>query len=215
MTATDLANLALSHLGAITISDIAAPTNKEGRAMALHWPRARAEALQSRRWTCAIKREDLALSGDQPLQIDGFSKAFDLPCDCLRILEINGTDSTRWEGSFLIESRAILTNEETVRLRFIFDNTDLDTWDPLLIDAVALLLAAKAARSLTGSEAVEQTLRQQYERLAVPKASLADGQQEGSGENSPLLRLISQSAGSRFRGASPDLHGLYRDRWPQ
>lgn len=179
--------------------------------MALHWPQARKEVLRSRRWTCATKREDLNRSGEPTSEADEFAYAYDLPCDCVRLLEVNGNDVAQWQGSFLIEGQRLLSNAETVRLRYIFDNDDPTTWDALLVDAVALLLAAKAARNLTGSETVEANIRQQYERLTLPKAATADGQQESSGENSPLLKLISRSAGARFRGAHNDLHGLYRD----
>lgn len=211
MTATDIANLALSHLGSATIADIDAGDTKEARTMALHWPQARKEVLRSRRWTCATARADLAQSGTQPAEADPFSYAFDLPCDFIRLLEVNNADASQYDGSFLLEGSTLLHNEDTVRIRYTFDNDDPTTWDALLVDAVALLLAAKAARNLTGSETVEANLRQQYERLALPKAATADGQQEGSGEQSPLLKLISRSSGARFRGAHNDLHGLYRD----
>jgi hypothetical protein len=201
-------------LGATTIADIEATDSKEARFMALHWPQARKEVLRLRRWTCATKRDDLDLSATQPDAADGFTYSHDLPADCLRVLEINNHDAVQYAGSYSLEGAAILSNFETIRLRYIFDNDDPATWDPLLQDAVVLLLASKAARSLTGSEAVESTLLQQYQRLALPQAGQADAQQERSAENSPLLDLIANSTSTRFRRTNSDPDGLYRDRWP-
>ena len=212
-TSTDIANLALSHLGATTITDIAAGTSKEARTMNTHYAQARRETLRARRWSCAIKRAALVKSGTQPTAGLGFTISHDLPADFLRLLELNGDDLPGWADSYAIENGAILSDTDPLWIRYTFDQTDPDKWDPLLIDAVAMLLAAKAARSLTGSENLESQLRQQYERLTLPKAATADGQQDGSNENNPLLKLIAKSAGNRFRRMG-DVHGLYRDNIP-
>ncbi len=210
-TPTSIANLALSHLGASTITDIEAGTSKEARVMAMHYPLARKEVLRSRRWTCATARATLQQSGQQPDTGHGFTHAHALPSKFLRLLEVNGDDVGKWADAYAIEQNLILSNSCDIWIRYTFDQDNPDKWDSLLLDAVAVLLAAKTARSLTGSEAVESALRSQYERLTLPKASTADGSQDGSGENNRLLKLVGSSASAQFRRRKFDDHGLYRD----
>lgn len=81
-----------------------------------------------------------------------------------------------------------------------------DEYDPLFVEAFATLLASKLARAVTGSEANEASLRQQYETNALPAARTADGHDTQSNENHPLAEMLAGSLLPRRGDFFPDFN---------
>jgi hypothetical protein len=57
---------------------------------------------------------------------------------------------------FVIEGRKLLTDEDTVRIKYIARVTDPQQYDALLIDALSARLASEIAYAATGSTSVSQ-----------------------------------------------------------
>ena len=105
---TDICNLALGHLGEARITSLE-EDSVAARACALHYVNVRDEVLRSHRWNFAQDRKVLAALQDPPEF--GWSRQYQLPLNCLRVLEVNGSEAGDVLGSeYIVEGRRILTN---------------------------------------------------------------------------------------------------------
>lgn len=138
----DICNIALSNLGDQKISSLS-DANERARLCNLRYDDVRDSVLRSHPWSCAVTRTLLARNDTAPVW--GFSYSYSLPSDCLRVLDVE-----EWETPFRIESGVIVTDAETVKLKYIKQVTDPNEFDSLIIQALALKLASEIAESLTG-----------------------------------------------------------------
>lgn len=196
-SATDIANLALQHLGESRISDIGATDDKVSRTCGLNYPQARDEVLQAVPWSCAKTQTTLSKLLVAPLY--KWKAAYQLPADFIRLCAIEGHcawwPSERFDrmGGKLMVGENWWNEEEssdTINIEYIFRQEDTSTFDPLLVECIALLLAAKMARTITGSDSKAQSLLEQYERVTLPRARTLNAQQIYSGVNHPIQRQI-------------------------
>lgn len=192
-SSTDICNLALQHLGESRISSISDTGDKVSRTCALNYPQARDEALQTHPWSCA--KTQVALSKLSAAPLYRWKAAYELPADFIRLCQIGGCDAWYQNEYFDRMGRKLMigggywnedTPADTINIEYIFRQEDTSVFDPLLVECIALLLAAKMARTLTGSDSKAQTLRQEYEQLALPRARTLNAQQLYSGKNHPL-----------------------------
>jgi hypothetical protein len=168
---TTIANLALGKIGSkrILSLDDASP---EARACKLHYDTVRDEVLRSHRWNFAIRRQTLTALTEVPLF--GWSVQYQLPVDCLRVLQLNGYEETEQAGLWEVEGGKILTDEDEAQLKYIARITDGGLFDSIFITALAVKLASVIAKPLTGSSSMSQDLISEYERITGPKARRAD-----------------------------------------
>src|SRR6478736_1305662 len=202
---TDIANLALQHLGESRISSIEDTGDKVSRTCAVNFAQARDEALQSARWSCAKKQDSLSKLADAPLY--KWHAAYQLPADFLRLIEIEGANA--WtpreyfdvQGKTLLIGRGLIDDEmpETIIIEYIRRETDTTVFDPLLVESIAMLLAMKCARSLTGSDSKQSELRQEYERVVLPRAMTLNASPINSSLNHPVRELMAKSFMNRAR----------------
>lgn len=165
MTSTvDIANYALNIIGASNISSLG-ENSKVGRLVNQRYEGVRDAVFRSHPWNCLIRRAELAQETETP--VFGYSRQYNLPTNpfCLRVLEFsNGSLSypqdnmTNNTGGpvFVIEGRKLLTDEDTVRIKYIARVTDPQQYDALLIDALSARLASEIAYAATGSTSVSQ-----------------------------------------------------------
>ncbi|GAA5120679.1 hypothetical protein JIN84_05885 [Luteolibacter yonseiensis] len=194
---TDIANLALQHLGESRITSITDTGDKVSRTCGLNYPQARDEALQTAPWTCAKAQATLTRLSQAPLH--KWKAAYQLPVDFIRLCEVGGGGA--WfpseyfdrMGSRLVLGRGDDETPVTLDIEYIFRQEDTSTYDPLLVECLALLLASKMARTLTGSDSKAQALRDEYERVALPRARTLNAQQIYSGKNHPLRQMLGRS----------------------
>lgn len=211
-TATEIANYSLAVLGAKRISDITDDTIKSARIMNLHYAQARQEVIRAGKWNFAIQRKTLSQHADAPEY--GYAYQYSLPADFMRLDRVNEVSiwDTQRSDWFEIENGldsgdnsigpVLLTNATNIRIRYVADITDTQRFDPLFTQALTVLLAAKGARAITGSERKEQELRNQYEAIDLPHAQQVDGAETMSGENPPIIDAISRSFLVKSRGSS-------------
>jgi hypothetical protein len=86
-------------------------------------------------WNCCIKRTSLSKTSNTPTFY--FTAEFQLPADWLRMVRPED-DSIEYK----IEGDKLVTEGDTFKCTYIFKNTDVGTYDPLLVDVLAIKLAS-------------------------------------------------------------------------
>ncbi len=197
--------MALALLGEQRVKDLSTPS-KEGRLCSIHYMPARREVLQRHRWRDARKRARLAQIAESPAF--GWDYQYQLPVDLVRLVEVRtgaDYDIQAPQREFLIEGTKLLSNNPTAGVLYIFDAPTAEL-RPLLVNAVATLLAAKMALSLTGDSRLQGALYQKAED-DIAEAWLRDAREHSSAENSLILRDARTSIGLvNTRGA--DVFGV-------
>ena len=193
-TDTTICNLALGKLGAGSIISIE-ENSPEGRACRLHYQQTRDEVLRSHRWNFAIKRVELSRLSDAPAF--GWSYQYQLPVECLRILQVNGYQEWEDPDCWEVEGGKLLTDEETVQAKYIASVTDANLYDPLFIEALSLKLASKICVPLTGSDNRAGGFLTEYERVVGPLARKTDAFESREKRKSPWV--LSDFVKSRFQ----------------
>lgn len=125
--------------------------------------------LRMHPWNFAVKRILLAPDAEAPAW--GYSAAFTIPLECLRIIEVNGITD------YKIEGRKILCDSTGLSIKYVFRNEDVNEYDALFIDALAAYLAFKMAPALTGSNDTKKFMFDTFKSI-LPMAKNIDAQEE-------------------------------------
>ena len=142
------------------------------------WSSTRDSVLRSHTWNCAKTR--VALSPEATAPAFGYTKRFVLPADWLRNVSINGYDAD--EVDYEVETIAgggkrLLMDYETLNLVYIWKNTDVSTWDPMLVEACEYKMAAKMAYPITQDKELGNYWMGVYNNF-IRQARTVDGQDE-------------------------------------
>lgn len=181
-TGVSICSNALLMLGAQPINDFNENNDRARLAVNL-FSGVRDALLREHPWSCAIKRVLLAPSVEKP--VFGYQYSFMLPADCLRVLSIGD------EGEYiqyLIEGRSLIANERSIKLRYVFQNTDVSSYDSILVNLLELAMAAKLAYAITQSTSMAQLRLQEFQMALKTAKSLNALEYPGDTfGNSPLL----------------------------
>jgi hypothetical protein len=170
-TETTVCNQALSKLGAKRIIDLD-EESPEARACRLHYAETRDEVLRHHRWNFSILRAELHQLSEPPLY--GWEFQYQLPVDCLRVLDVNGWEIGSRPNAWEIEGRKLLMNEETARIRYIGRITDCNLFDAIFVEALALKLAAKLCLPINGSAEMTEQFLTEYHKVVGSLARRTD-----------------------------------------
>lgn len=216
---TDICNLALGHLGEARITSLD-EDSVSARACTLHYNSVRDEVLRSHRWNFAQDRQ--VLSALEELPPFGWARQYELPADCLRVLEVNGSEAGDVISSeYIIEGRRILTNAEEVRLVYLRQVPDVSEFDALFVRALAVRLAIVLSETIRGTTQKTSELTQLYERVTAPLARRVDANEGRRRKgmlplNSPLLRNGSTGSAVLFgAGGGGGALGIRGEPGPQ
>lgn len=208
-TRTQIANNALSYLSAGSIVNL---NDDDAKARAINgiFDQAAREVIRTHRWSCCIGRAKLSKLADDPLQNGnfGYSGAFQLPSDCLRILDINGEPWSEKAEYFDLNGRQLLSDHGEIYLRYVKWEDDVSQWDTLLADVVSVKIAMKVARQVTTDGISAEDLERIYRRR-LEDARTVDAMEVGSGENSPIERLLSRSPLTKVGQSTQFRRGQY------
>ena len=183
MTSTvDIANYALNSLGANNISSFD-ENSKPARLVNQRYDSVRDSVFRAHPWNCLIRRTELAQETDTPAF--GYAYQYALPTNpyCLRVLEFsNGTLSYPQDNMFsntggpvfVIEGRKLLSDEGTVKIKYVARVTDPQEYDASLIDVLAAALAFEISYAITGSNSVKQMMAAEYSDK-LKQATFVDG----------------------------------------
>jgi hypothetical protein len=153
-TAVQICNNALLLLGNNAIVAITDNT-KAAKLCAQFYQQTVDAVLRAYTWNCATYRSAALTATTAPSF--GFSYAFTLPTDCLRVLMIEDDETI----PFRVESGVLLTDESTAKISYIKRIT-IDDADGLLIEAISARLAATMAFSLTNSTTAAEAMWKLY-----------------------------------------------------
>ena len=168
---TTICNLALAHLGQSQIMSLD-DESQAARFCKRFYAQTRDEVVQSHQWNFALKRTTLPQLATAPLS--GWALQYELPVDFLRLVQLNGYEWWQREKRWEIEGRALLTDETTAAVRYLARVEDANFFTPLFVDALAMKLAARLAKPLTGSASAEADFLGRYEKITGPLARRMD-----------------------------------------
>jgi hypothetical protein len=180
-TDVSICSNALLMLGAQTINSLD-DTSDRARLAANLWPSVVGYTLRRHPWNCAVKRVSLAPDAAAPAF--GWSMAFTLPGDCVRVLSVGEDGQDEWQ----VESGKLMCEANPALVRYIWRNENPATWDDMLVHAMTRCMRAAFAYPVTASTSLEQLLEQELADV-LRQARATDGQ-EGTPEefgDSPLL----------------------------
>ncbi len=170
-----IANRALTKLGAARIISLG-DDNKQSRAVLSCFDDLRDDELRSHRWSFAMRRTSLAADSEAPAF--GFTYAYTLPADFLRLDMVNdefpavvmdnyiGVET----NDYTIEGNKILANMAApLKLRYIARIEDPNQMDVNFREALSCRIAAELAEDLTQSNQKRELAWNEYKQ-AVSRA---------------------------------------------
>lgn len=179
-SAVELVNLALVRLGfepVATLND----DNDRARAGKRIYDQCRDELLRSANWNFAQVRVALAQGTTDPAW--GELYAYQLPSDCLMVLETNLADTAPWR----IEGRQLVTGEPAASILYVRQVTDPGEYDPSFTEALVDRLAFQLSYPLTRNAALGDVLLKKADD-SFRRAKSRDG-----AEGRPLKKFLSDS----------------------
>ena len=155
----DICNSALGHLGEYTITSVDPPDeSRQARLCFRFYAESVNDVLQMHEWNCAIKRDSLAQEVDAPAF--GYSYQYQLPNDCLHVIEMSETIYP-----YRIEGDKLLTDAGVVSIKYISSDVNPALFSNLLVGAIALWMAWKMAWPLTNDKQVEILMLNKFQAI--------------------------------------------------
>lgn len=174
LSATEIANLALSKLGpgGGYLTDLDTDATVAAEALRRVYVGIRDEVLESGSWDFATKRASIAVDVTAPTW--GYAYRYALPSDFLRLRAILGF-AVLAGAAYTIEDGYILTDIETpLKIRYIARVTVTTKFSPTFVAALAARLADEVCETITKSTARRERLQLEY-RAKLMEARRADG----------------------------------------
>lgn len=106
-----------------------------------------------------------------------YTYSHSIPSDCLRILEV--TDAGKVIEDFENEDGYILSDYDTIYIKYIYRVTDTSKFDPYFLSCFALRLAGEIAFAITGKANVAEGLMKEYNEK-LRKAKFLNAQESGA-----------------------------------
>jgi len=199
---TDIANAALTKIGASTITSFT-DGSKNANRIAIQYPFVRDDLLRRHNWNFATKQLKLARSSTTP--VSAYDYAYPLPADWLRTISVSDSDSGSaglpFREEIVDNQRCILANSDQVYLRYIADASDPNVMPADFQWALIVALARSVAVSIANSNTMEDQLRSEAD-TALMRAKSSDG--------------MGATPESRPRGSwATSRHGSSRGAWPR
>lgn len=188
-----IANLAATTIGTAARLTTPGDDTTLGRAVASVWEIERQAALRDGAWNFAMKRASLAALAVPP--VHGFAARFELPADCIRLIEVYELPRDIWQ----VEGRAI--NADTtgpLKVRYLADITEPAAFDPLFVKAFALRIACAIGNRIAGSAFKEELNWEKY------RAALAEARRVDAMENPPIEAYETPWVTARWQGYAAD-----------
>ena len=177
VSAVHICNLALDHIKQDAISSIDPPSTKTETVCARWYDPTRRAVLRKHPWNFAIMRTTLPRNSTDP--DFGYSAAYDLPNNFVRLLTIGDDSVDDNRLKYQIENGQLLYNSDdttALKVRYIYDHTNVAKFDALFIDILAVELAMRMAYKFTGGENSITRLAALLKAIA-PEGYAVDGQE--------------------------------------
>lgn len=175
--AVEICNLALDLLKQDAITSIDSPTGGTDVICARWYDHVRRATLRKHPWNFAATRTTLTPNATAPAF--GYSQAFDLPNDFIRLLTIGDDTIDNLQGQYQLEDGQLLfsyADDSSLKIRYVYDFTNVALMDPLFVDVLAAELALRIAYKVTGSDDAGDRIKDHL-KLIAPEAYAIDGQE--------------------------------------
>lgn len=175
---TDICNMALGKLGSSRIVNLddTAENTPEAIQCRLHFEQTRDALVRSHWWRFASGRESLTENSSSP--DFEFDNQFDLPDDFMRHKSVwDGVDHRNTRVTYAIEGNLLLTNSDSIDLRYIKKVTDPTEFDSLFVEVLVLKLAIKLVAPLAGGAPKLQQVLATELKLIMPSVRALDRQE--------------------------------------
>ena len=155
----DICNSALNKIGASNIAALS-EDSKAGRLCNQRFDFIRDALFRSHPWNCLTQRVTIAPDSSAP-EFE-FTKQFTLPTDpfCLRVLGLSNPNII-----YRIEGRKLICNESSIEMLYVGREIDVNKYDTLLVETLAMLLAADIAYTIVGSSTLAENLKAQAKEV--------------------------------------------------
>jgi len=153
----EIANRALTKIGEARILSLTDDL-EAARVVSSLWDIVRDAELRARNWNFSIARASLAALVATPAW--GFALQYQLPADCLRVVQVDeffpgpsmSDYRNRSEAQYQIEGRKILTDlAAPLKIRYVARIEDTGSWDAAFVEVFACKLAVEVCERLTQS----------------------------------------------------------------
>lgn len=192
-TVTEVANLALVHLGEPPLTDVLTEELKTARVLRSVEPVLRRAFLRDARWKFARTRITLNASATPPT--GGYTNQYPVPADWLK-LQFPSENELR----FAMQGRMLLADGgDTLDVIYTRDLDTYGDWDSQAIKAFALEWAEATCLSITGDSGLKNQLAAQKE-MSLSTAKAGDGSEQSIQvfDNDVWLRARRGYRGARF-----------------
>lgn len=152
---TQIANQALSRLGAQRITDFLDQT-VEAKAINAIYDLVVEDVISMGPWQSAKKRVTLAQVSTVPTF--GFSFAYQLPVDCIKVLRIN--ECRLGDIRFQIENNLLMTDESSVAIMYLRRITESAEYDSYLRQAITWQLCYELSYLVMGDKSAAANMLQ-------------------------------------------------------
>ena len=160
---TEICNLALSHIGNLTINTFSDPS-QEARKCKIYYPLARDYVLHDHDWGFAERRESLALMAN--FDFPGYDYAYQYPADCIKARRIHTLSPFPVDYAVVaapgLSDRLVVTNQADAILVYTAKLTDPNIFDPSFVVALSYKLAADLAQPLTKNLKLQEAMLGMY-----------------------------------------------------
>jgi len=201
-SSTEIGNLALDLLNAGIVNNIENPVSPVESLLNRWYDQCRRKVLREHPWNFASTVAILAASATAN---DFGETVYPVPSDFIRLCTVVGSEGqTLSKSEYRFEKRAIVIASDSgqVKIKCIYDITDVNAFDPLFVDLLAYEIAISIAYKVTDSNTNIQRIGELYKmRAAVARA--IDGQ-----ESPPERREVSRNIKARRMGASTNSHRI-------
>lgn len=197
MAATDIeiCSNALILIGDNPISSFASNQGQRADVASNLYPNIRNAILRSHPWNSCRKRVQLAPLATAPAY--EWAYQMQLPADFLRLVQIGQENETIF---YEIEDGKILTNETNIKLKYIYRNEVVSTYDGLLTKALIEACAHDFAYPLAKSQALKDGIMAKLNQT-LQMARTVNGQEklsESMGDEGLYRSRFTTTGGSSF-----------------
>jgi hypothetical protein len=150
----DICNRALDLIGAERITSLN-EDSKSGKLCLRNYDKSRDAVLEAHDWSSCVKRTTLAPLAEAPeFQ---YANQFQLPSDCIRVLEAYSATSLPEK-----EGRRLLSDDNAINLKYVARVDDPNEYDPALRELIAYKLAADICFAITNNSSMTQYMANEY-----------------------------------------------------
>lgn len=145
----------------------------EARRSKLIFDRCRKAVLRMSFWKFATKRVTLAPLASPPEF--GWTYQFNVPGDYIRLKRVHEIDADLFD----MEDRKILAHTDTLKISYVYDQTDLTKADSLFVEALSTYLARELAYPLGVDKSLKEEIAVDFKRIILPLARFVDSAEGG------------------------------------